>query len=286
MTVTSLWYPTRQGAVLYGGDAVVSLDEETHKYTAEYPTNALKPLDAPLVSTTTLIERVIDKSEGLNRWAANTASDILRERYARWSHLTADDFKDAREGFITSRNASAWIGNYNHNAMERWLLTGEEPAAPEYTGPLTEEKDALEARAMTLWEHVKACLKNPPFEATCVERPILIPNWGVAGTLDLEGKDDMGRFCIGDLKTGTWKIRQIRLQTASYLLGRAVEVQHTHGKDAMAEMLSSAQRWVLHAPAKKPEKSRWVNVTAKYPNDVDVDGFKKAVDFFRGWLTV
>jgi hypothetical protein len=149
-------------------------------------TNYTNATGAELPSVTTIIT-LLDKGEGLIRWAHNLGKQGL--------------------DYETVRNEAANLGKLVHHMVENFLLgkktdiTGCDPV--------------MLNRAAAYFQNFITWWSKAGLEVVCVEKKLISTKWAYGGTIDIVAKNAKG-FYIIDLKTSGKVYDSYWLQLAAY----------------------------------------------------------------------
>lgn len=173
------------------------------------------------VEGVTGILKVLDKSDGLLRWAANEAVDAALEMFdsGALSSLVETVGKDGARKALTDRSTwkrdtAAQLGTEVHRLAD--LVVQGQPTPPMEVGireRVLAYADWWQRSGWTL-RLSEACVFEPPSDEGTV--------YGYGGTFDLLARDGDGRTVLADIKTGKGIYREAILQLAAYGMAKLV----------------------------------------------------------------
>lgn len=152
--------------------------------------DAEDPGDRRLLSVTSVIGNQ-GESDGLIWWARRAVAELAIDRQSQWlPHVHAGDRKAAVDFLAKAHqveaDAARDLGSQVHDLLERWVLDGYRPDAPDEAAPYLDQFGRWLDRA------------DPTYEA--VELTVFNLTYGYAGTLDGVATIGGVRFLV-DYKT-------------------------------------------------------------------------------------
>lgn len=194
--------------ILYGEQIRLDFDPKRHSYTV----TDLLTLKVREVPSVTQILGVIGGSKvwGLKQWAANLASDYIREAIRpglRYDELQIEQIIErARKNFHTVSRGAKTIGQLAHEWIDAHLRA-RLYATPELPVPVNEQtRKTIQAASAWIAEH---------FKPVTMEHRLYSREHDYAGTLDVVGEVD-GQLAVVDWKTSKAIYDEMPLQAAAY----------------------------------------------------------------------
>jgi PD-(D/E)XK nuclease superfamily len=194
--------------ILYGSAIRLDFDPKNHTYTV---TDLLTQTVREVPSVTQILG-VIGGSKvwGLKQWAANLASDYIRDAIRpgmRYDELQIEQIIErARKNFHTVSRGAKTIGQLAHEWIEAHLRA-RLYATPELPPPVNEQaRKAIQAASAWIAEH---------FKPVSMEHRLYSREHDYAGTLDVVGEVD-GQLAVVDWKTSKAIYDEMPLQAAAY----------------------------------------------------------------------
>lgn len=194
--------------ILYSGAIRLDFDPKRHSYT----TTDLSTLNVREVPSVTQILGVIGGSKvwGLKQWAANLASDYIRDAIRPgllYDELQIEQIIErARKNFHTVSRGAKTVGHLAHGWIEAHLRA-RLYATPELPLPVNEQtRKAIQAASAWIAEH---------FRPVSMEHRLYSREHDYAGTLDVVGEVD-GKLAVVDWKTSKAIYDEMPLQAAAY----------------------------------------------------------------------
>jgi hypothetical protein len=241
--------------ILYAGAIRLDFDPKTHTYTVN---NLLTQTLREVPSVTQILD-VIGGSKlwGLKQWAANAASEYIRDAIRpgmSYDELQIEQIIErARKNFHTVSHGAKTIGQLAHEWIEAHLRA-RLYATRELPLPVNEQtRKAVRAASAWIAEH---------FKPVSMEHRLYSREHDYAGTLDVVGEVD-GQLAVVDWKTSKTIYDEMQLQAAAYA-------------QAWAEMfdLRVPDRWVIRLDKETGEFE-----PVKFPRETfrrDLSGFLAA----------
>ena len=194
--------------ILYRSAIKLDFDPKRHSYTV----TDLSTLTVREVPSVTQILGVIGGSKvwGLKQWAANLASDYIRDAIrpgVPYDEIQIQQIiEQARKNFHTVSRGAKTIGQLAHEWIEAHLRA-RLYATPELPLPVNEQtRKAIQAASAWIAEH---------FKPVSMEHRLYSREHEYAGTLDVVGEVD-GQLAVVDWKTSKAIYDEMPLQAAAY----------------------------------------------------------------------
>jgi hypothetical protein len=225
------------------------------------------------------ILRVLDKSDALMAWAANStaeaAVELARRKVDAYSALDIllevvgpeGVAKALASSSVRKRDDAAQLGSTVHDWADKLLTTGIDPA------DMAAMSDPVLKRVKAYAEWWEAS----GWKRRLTEAYVVAPSTGYGGTFDLLAYDADGRTVMADIKTGTGVYREAILQLCAYGMAPLV----ARPTDPRAFPNPTPDRYViLHVQA---TKVREIEVTV---GEAERMAFLDCLDLYRWLATV